>query len=84
MKTVISIFHPGENIEEGKEHNFNQHIADGDDIGPYDFGSIMHYGETAFSKNSEPTIETLDGEDIGQRDGLSAGDIGAVAVLYPS
>ena len=32
-----------ENIEAGKEHNFDQHITDGDDIGRYDFGSIMHY-----------------------------------------
>ena len=28
-----------QNIEAGEEHNFAQH-ADGDDIGPYDFGSI--------------------------------------------
>lgn len=27
------------NIEAGREHNFNQHITDGDDIGGYDFGS---------------------------------------------
>ena len=72
-----------ENIQEGKEHNFNQHIADGDDIGPYDYGSIMHYDEMAFSKNNQPTIETLGGQDVGQRQGLSASDIGAVAVLYP-
>lgn len=71
-----------ENIQEGREHNFNQHITDGDDIGPYDFGSIMHDGPNAFSNNG-PTIETLGGQEIGQRDGLSAGDIGAVAVLYP-
>ena len=32
-----------QNIEAGKEHNFDQHITDGDDVGPYDFGSIMHY-----------------------------------------
>ena len=72
-----------ENIQNGREHNFNQHIADGDDIGAYDFGSIMHYGEFAFSRNGQATIETLGGQNIGQRNGLSAGDIAAVRALYP-
>jgi astacin len=71
------------NIIPGREHNFNQHIADGDDIGPYDFGSIMHYGAFAFSRNGQRTIETLRGEQIGQRNGLSQGDITAVRALYP-
>jgi hypothetical protein len=72
-----------ENIEPGKEHNFNQHITDGDDIGRYDFGSIMHYGKFAFSKNGQLTIETLHGESIGQRDGLSDADVQAVNLMYP-
>jgi hypothetical protein len=72
-----------ENIQAGREHNFNQHITDGDDLGGYDFGSIMHYGPTAFSKNDQPTIVPLGGEPIGQRAGLSAGDVAAVEALYP-
>ena len=72
-----------ENIQPGREHNFNQHITDGDDIGAYDFGSIMHYGATAFSRNDQPTIITLGGQAIGQRNGLSGGDIAAARVLYP-
>lgn len=72
-----------ENIQPGREHNFNQHIADGDDIGAYDFGSIMHYGPTAFSSNGQTTIETINGQPIGQRNGLSPGDIAAVRALYP-
>jgi astacin len=72
-----------QNIIQGREHNFNQHIVDGDDIGPYDFDSIMHYGRFAFSRNGRPTIETLGGQQIGQRNGLSAGDIAAVRALYP-
>ena len=72
-----------ENIEAGKEHNFDQHITDGDDIGRYDFGSIMHYDRFAFSKNDQPTIETLNGESIGQRSGLSDADIQAVNFMYP-
>lgn len=71
------------NITPGTEHNFNQHIADGDDIGTYDFGSIMHYGATAFSVNGNPTIVAKAGQAIGQRTGLSAGDIAAVRALYP-
>jgi astacin len=71
------------NIQSGKEHNFNQHISDGDDIGGYDYGSIMHYGRFAFSKNSQPTITPKQsGVTIGQRSGLSAGDIAAVHHMY--
>ena len=72
-----------QNIESGKEHNFNQHISDGDDVGTYDYGSIMHYGSTAFSKNGQPTIvPKQSGVSIGQRNGLSAGDIAAVKFMY--
>ena len=71
------------NIQAGREHNFNQQITDGDDLGGYDFGSIMHYGATAFSSNGQPTIVTLGGQPIGQRAGLSAGDIAAVRMMYP-
>jgi hypothetical protein len=72
-----------ENIRDGFAHNFNQHIADGDDIGAYDHGSIMHYPATAFSKNGQATIIALGGQAIGQRNGLSVGDIAAVRAMYP-
>ena len=71
------------NIEPGREHNFNQQIVDGDDIGAYDFGSIMHYGRRAFSRNNQDTIVPLGGQAIGQRNGLSAGDIAAIRAMYP-
>lgn len=72
-----------ENISDGKEHNFNQHISDGDDIGEHDFDSIMHYGNYAFSKNGKPTITTIPADTpIGQRKGLSAGDIDAINAIY--
>jgi astacin len=71
-----------QNIEPGREHNFNQHITDGDDYGPYDYGSIMHYGMFAFSTNG-PTIEPLRaGVTIGQRDGLSQRDVDGVHAMY--
>jgi hypothetical protein len=74
-----------ENIISGRESNFNQHVTDGDDLGAYDYGSIMHYGRDFFTKNGEDTIvPTSPGVTIGQRDGLSAGDIAAVEALYPA
>jgi hypothetical protein len=74
-----------QNIEPGMEHNFNQHIVDGDDVGEYDYGSIMHYGSRDFSRNGLPTIETRrSGVRIGQRQGLSLGDIAAVHAMYPT
>lgn len=73
-----------ENVEDGKGHNFNQHISDGDDVGPYDYGSIMHYSRDAFSKNGLDTITPPAGVEIGQRGGLSNGDVAAVDLMYGS
>ena len=72
-----------DNIQSGREHNFNQHITDGDDYGAYDYGSIMHYPGTAFSKNGQPTITTIPpGISIGQRNGLSDHDIATIHAMY--
>ncbi len=72
------------NIQSGMAAQFNQHITDGDDLGAYDYGSIMHYPRTAFSANGQETITPTDpNAQIGQRTGLSAGDIAAVAQMYP-
>jgi len=72
------------NIQSGMAAQFNQHITDGDDLGGYDYGSIMHYPRTAFSANGQETITpTNPAAQIGQRNGLSAGDIAAVASMYP-
>jgi hypothetical protein len=71
-------------IQAGMEHNFDQHIADGDDVGAYDYGSIMHYPRDAFSSDGSDTITPLDpAAQIGQRNALSAGDIAAVNALCP-
>jgi hypothetical protein len=72
-----------ENVQEGREHNFTQRISDGDDIGRYDFASIMHYPALAFSRNGQPTIVPRSGEPIGQRTGLSELDVAAVLAMYP-
>ena len=81
-----------QNIRPGQSHNFDQHISDGDDIGPYDYGSIMHYGPTDFGTVNPATgltnttiipIQSLPpGVVMGQRNGLSIGDRGAVAWMY--
>ncbi|MBS1825786.1 MAG: hypothetical protein JST93_10735 [Acidobacteria bacterium] len=55
----------------------------GMNVGAYDYGSIMHYSAYAFSANGLPTIETIPaGIAIGQRSGLSAGDIAGVKSIY--
>ncbi|MFN7935792.1 MAG: M12 family metallopeptidase [Bryobacteraceae bacterium] len=55
-------------------------------VNGYDYGSIMHYSAYAFSSNGLPTIVTTNpaGAAIGQRNGLSAGDIGGVRIMYPA
>lgn len=75
------------NIAADMQHNFLQHIDDGDDLGAYDFGSIMHYPGTAFSTNGQATIVSKvalpAGVVMGQRTGLSPGDIAGVHAMYP-
>jgi len=75
------------NIDQSLISNFAQHITDGDDIGSYDYGSIMHYPPDAFSINRQATIIPLlplpAGVVLGQRNGLSQGDINAVREMYP-
>lgn len=71
------------NINQNYRHNFAKHVTDASIVGGYDFGSIMHYPATAFSVNGQPTIVARDGQPIGQRDGLSKGDVEAVKLIYP-
>jgi hypothetical protein len=81
------------NIEPVEQHNFYMHPSSdpnypGFVFGPYDFNSVMHYGEDAFSNNGYPTIEVLAPFDywqgrIGQRDELSAVDMLTMSNLYP-
>lgn len=71
-----------ENVIERALHNFSQTVSNGKPHGGYDYASIMHYSAFAFSKNNEPTIVARNGAAIGQREGLSAGDIATIADLY--
>jgi hypothetical protein len=79
-----------DNIEDGREHNFNKRVSGATDIDAYDYGSIMHYGAFSFCKRNSsgscvgPTIVTIPaGIAIGQRNGLSRGDIYTVLTIYP-
>lgn len=71
-----------ENIDPQYMNNFTQHITDGIALDGYDYASIMHYPRNAFSRNGFDTIVPKQEVVIGQRAGLSAGDIAAVSKLY--
>jgi len=52
-------------------------------IGLYDYGSLMHLGRLDFSKNEEAVLETLPaGIPIGGASNYSAGDVDAIKRLY--
>jgi hypothetical protein len=75
-----------DNIKDDADHNFD--TAD-DPNTPYDYCSIMHYSNKAFSKNGKPTIECIDkGKTIqcpscmGNTDELSALDIKGINDFY--
>jgi len=71
-----------DNIVSGKSFNFDVLSAGIDELGPYDYGSIMHYGEFFFSDNGNMTIQAPDGVEVGQRNALSAGDAAAANSMY--
>jgi hypothetical protein len=85
------------NIQSGKEHNFDLRSAA--DVYPkrdyglsdeetYDFDSVMHYGQWAFSTNTLPTIVVRPPNQswqalLGQRTHLSRIDTLTMSFLYP-
>lgn len=74
-------------IQSGTENNFEAH---GDNYimnynVEYDYGSVMHYGPTAFSIDGSHTIvpkRDLQGETMGQRVKISDNDIARVNRMY--
>ncbi|KAG4070660.1 hypothetical protein HA402_013580 [Bradysia odoriphaga] len=74
------------NIKDGYENNFEK--ADpGTTSGfgsTYDYGSVMHYSDLAFSKNGEPTIvnKKIHNGKMGQRDGFAKSDIERINNMY--
>ena len=62
---------------------FRKRDGRGQDIGIYDYSSVMHYSGRAFSRNGKPTIvPKVPNAPIGQRAGLSSLDKAAIAQLY--
>ena len=89
--TFITI-HDG-NIGGGEEHNFDKQSS-AYDYGPYDFDSIMHYGQCAFSnctcpascvviEVNAPWHDQWQGA-IGQRNHFSQIDILTAQMMYPN
>jgi hypothetical protein len=78
-----------ENITPSMMHNFDRHILDADDVGQYDYESIMHYPRKAFSKNGKDTIvpkspPAAPNAVLGQRNGLSKRDVASLRLAYPT
>ncbi|MFZ4427268.1 MAG: M12 family metallopeptidase, partial [Saprospiraceae bacterium] len=76
-----------DNIEAGKEGNFEIGGTGITSVGAYDYASIMHYGTHYFTKNGSPTIQVKSppapaGTTIGQRSTLSSGDIASLNTMY--
>ncbi|XP_061594316.1 high choriolytic enzyme 1-like [Cololabis saira] len=72
-----------QNVDPGKEHNFNK--VQTNNLGtPYDFNSVMHYSNTAFSKNGQPTIISKANPNLifGHARDMSTNDIARVNKLY--
>ena len=80
------------NVSKANRCNFTQNNIAGvecetEDVGDYDYGSIMHYGEKTFAIDDRDAVLKLlkplgAGIVVGQREGLSAGDIACVAAMY--
>lgn len=78
-----------ENIQSGREYNFQTYSEGGYDGNEFttslDFSSIMMYSAYAFSKNGQPTITRTNGSTYSaQRSALSSGDKDGIGSMYPS
>ncbi|XP_053179571.1 high choriolytic enzyme 1-like [Scomber japonicus] len=72
-----------QNIQSGMQHNFNK--VQTNNLGtPYDFNSVMHYSNYAFSRNGRPTIVARSNPNLsfGHARALSRNDIARVNRLY--
>eukprot|EP00111_Clytia_hemisphaerica_P008715 TCONS_00025486-protein len=71
------------NIQPGRQSNFD--IVPGANTGSFDYDSIMAYKGEAWSSNGGVTIQATDASkqnNMGQRNGLSVGDIQKINALY--
>jgi hypothetical protein len=76
-----------ENIEAGQEHNFDKEV-DGLALGPYDFGSLMHYarGDFANSSGADTLLPKAGYEQfastMGKATAPSSGDMNGMQEMY--
>ncbi|XP_030837266.1 dorsal-ventral patterning tolloid-like protein 1 [Strongylocentrotus purpuratus] len=73
-----------DNIVKSELHNFYKYDEKTiNSLGQhYDYDSVMHYGPRSFSVSEEDTLIAKQDRDIGQRRGLSVGDILQARLLY--
>ncbi len=72
-----------DNLDKLQFLQYNQQLSGANDLGGYDYGSIMHYGAAGFSRSGQPDMQSVPpGIPIGQRLVLSPGDLDAVKRLY--
>lgn len=71
------------NMIKGSKPNFDQLIDNYQNLGLYDYGSVMHYLAFAFSRNGGPVIESIPaGIPLSNLTGYTAADIDAIKRLY--
>jgi hypothetical protein len=71
------------NVIKGSEDNFNQPQDDFQDLGLFDYASIMEYIPFAFTRNGGPVIETIPaGIPLSNQTGYTAADIDGIKRLY--
>ncbi len=74
-----------DNIDDNYEYNY--YISNSEEVGPYDFESVMHYSQWGFSIGGT-TMTCLPGYEqwqnvMGQREYLSDGDVATLQYMYP-
>jgi hypothetical protein len=72
-----------DNIFAGEAANFAIEDINSQDVGLYDYGSLMAYSSFLFSKNGAPVLESIPpGMPLGNETGFSSGDIDTIERLY--
>ena len=74
------IYYDATQVEAGKGPQFDKSGVNARAIGPYDYGSIMHYSASGFTIGTLPTL--VSPVPIGQREGLSQHDITDIHFTY--
>ena len=79
--TFINILY--NNVIKFERPNFDQVFDNAQSIGLFDYASIMEYFPASFSKNGEPTIESIPaGIRLSNSAGYTAGDVDMISRIY--